>query len=189
MFEDIYLNKKILITGHTGFKGAWLTLWLSTIGAKVYGVARNPDFEQSLYRQLKLNDVTDSIQGDIMDRDNIHKVTREIKPDFIFHLAAQPIVSNAFVDPISTFNINCIGTANVLEASRKLNNQCVIVIVSTDKCYANKEKERSYREDDRMGGKDPYSASKSIVEIITKSYYSSFFSNSDSNVHGDIFLA
>ena len=157
-------------------------MWLSELGADVYGLSRKPAKQHSFFTQLRLTENITRIESDVLNLDEIKKAIKDVKPDFLFHLAAQPIVSNSYTNPINTFNVNCIGTANVLEALRGSNHNCVAIIVSTDKCYENKETAWSYQENDRLGGKDPYSASKSIVEIIVKSYHSSFFSNSDSNV-------
>lgn len=181
MFDALYRNKKILITGHSGFKGCWLTTWLLELGADVYGLSRKFDLNPSFFNELKLTEKIHHVETDILDVEKIKKTINKIQPDFLFHLAAQAIVSVSYEDPIGTFNVNALGTANILEALRQSNHPCAAVIVSSDKCYENQEWIWGYRENDRLGGKDPYSASKSIAEIIVKSYYYSFFSTPGSN--------
>ncbi len=182
MFNDIYKNRKILITGHTGFKGSWLTSWLLDLGAKVYGLSNDIPTNPSMFECLGLSEQIEDYRADIRDRDEVKKIVSKIKPDFIFHLAAQPIVSLSYKNPAETIETNVIGVTNILEAIRKLENDCVGVIITSDKCYHNNEWEWGYRESDRLGGKDIYSGSKGAAEIIFQSYYHSFFSEKKNKI-------
>lgn len=182
MFNNIYRNKKVLVTGNTGFKGCWLTTWLLELGAQVYGFSRKCDIKPSFFNELNLVGNIYHVEAEITDLEKVRSVINDIKPDFLFHLAAQAIVSTSYQDPISTFKINGLGTANILEALRHSNHHCSVVIVTSDKCYENQEWIWGYRENEKLGGKDPYSASKSIAEIIVKSYFYSFFSSSNSKI-------
>ena len=168
-----FYKKKIIITGHTGFKGSWLTLWLQSYGAKIYGISNGYPSNPSNFKILKLNN---KINHKIMDLRNLSKLKKinKIKPDYIFHLAAQSLVKESFENPITTFTSNSIGTCNVLESTRHLKNKCVVVIITSDKSYKNLEIKRGYHEEDLIGGVDPYSASKGCAELIIKSYYESF---------------
>lgn len=162
-------NKKVLITGNTGFKGGWLTLFLQSLGAEVYGLSLNGS--QSIFNI----DSQKQYYTDIRNYDEVYNVIQEVQPDIIFHLAANAITLNSYLKPRETFNINVMGTVNVLDALRDLNRECSVVVISSDKCYENKEWVWGYRENDNLGGKDPYSASKSMTEIVSSSYYHSFF--------------
>jgi len=175
IFNDIYKNKKVLITGHTGFKGSWLSLWLTLLGAEVVGFSLSPNTEPNLFNVLNLEKHLTSIIGDIRDKDTIEKVLIQYKPDFIFHLAAQPLVRRSYQEPHLTFETNIMGTVNLLEAVRKSNFEGVIVNVTSDKCYENTGCISSFKENDPMGGYDPYSASKGASEIVTAAYRNSFF--------------
>ena len=182
-----YSNKRVLITGHTGFKGSWLCEWLLALGAKVYGYSLPPPTKPSLFVQLNLaKRIKAHRDADVRDLDRLVRTMRHIKPDFIFHLAAQPLVRLSYLLPVETFDINVMGTVHVLEAARRVfskgEGNCSIVCVTTDKCYENKETTRPYREDDPMGGYDPYSCSKGCDELLISSYRRSFFGTPDSPV-------
>lgn len=177
IFKNIYKNKRILITGHTGFKGTWLTLWLKELGAEILGYSLEPHTNPSMFNLCNTKDNIRNIIGDIRDSENLEKVMLDFKPDIIFHLAAQPLVRLSYNEPKLTYETNVIGTLNVYEAAKKCNSVQVIVCITTDKCYENKEWSYGYRENDPMGGYDPYSSSKGCVELLTASYRNSFFDN------------
>lgn len=176
---NFYKGKKIFITGHTGFKGSWLTHLLLENGAKVKGYSKSPNTNPSLFDLLKLSTKIDSCLEDINDYLILEKEILEFQPDFIFHLAAQPLVRYSYLNSIETHQTNIIGTANLLEISRKIKNKCVIVCITTDKVYKNKEWEYPYCETDELGGHDPYSSSKAAAELIISSYRESFFKKSN----------
>ena len=182
MFANIYNQKKILISGHTGFKGSWLTSWLLHQGAQVYGVSINVPTQPSMFEALDLESQIVHFVGDIRNHDLMKEIVSDVQPDFVFHLAAQSIVSRSYRDPYETVTTNVLGTANVLEALRVLEKKCCGVIITSDKCYENVEWPWGYRETDTLGGKDLYSGSKAAAEIIFKSYVHSFFSPKESNV-------
>jgi CDP-glucose 4,6-dehydratase len=167
-------NKNVLITGHTGFKGSWLALWLSEMGANVYGYALEPDTNPSIFDQLKLKDRINHSTGNICDFKNLKKYIDNIKIDFVFHLAAQSLVLRGYKDTLNTWNTNVMGTANLLEALRRSNHACVVIAITTDKVYKNNETSYAFRENDHLGGIDPYSASKSGTELVIDSYRSLF---------------
>lgn len=173
--SSFYQGKKVFITGHTGFKGSWLSLWLTKFGADVYGYSKNTPTVASLIESINLKKHITGFEGDILDIEFLKNKVKEVKPDIVFHLAAQPLVTHAFEHPIKTFEVNILGTANVLEALRGLNNHCSFVGITSDKSYKNKEWVWGYRETDEIGGKDPYSASKACAEILLQSYYYSYF--------------
>ncbi len=176
MFSDTYLNLPVFVTGHTGFKGSWLTSWLLRLGASVHGYALDPQPHETLFDQLNLHSqLASDTRHDIRDRSQLHQAIDDAKPAIIFHLAAQPLVRLSFDIPIETFETNTIGTANLLESIRTINRPCVVVVVTTDKCYENREWVHSYREDDPMGGHDPYSASKGCAELVVSCYRRSYF--------------
>ena len=175
MFNNIYSGKKILLTGHTGFKGSWLTKWLLDLGANIIGVSKNIPTNPSMFEILNLNNQIENETVDIRNFKNFFKIIDKEKPDFIFHLAAQSIVSSSYEDPLETLTSNVNGTANLLEALRILNPKCNLVLITSDKSYDNVEQVWGYKEDDRIGGKDPYSGSKGAAELIIKSYYNSYF--------------
>ena len=201
---DVYKGKRVLVTGHTGFKGSWLCEWLLALGAEVHGFALEPPTKPSLFRQLKLEKRMKSHTiGDVRDLDSLVYTMRRVKPDFVFHLAAQPLVRYSYAHPVETFDINVMGTVNVLEAARRIlgrtqfghqdsghcdsghcdsGHQVSIICITTDKCYENRETKRPYREDDPMGGFDPYSCSKGCDELLIASYRRSFFGTPDSPV-------
>ena len=175
MFNNIYNGKKVFLTGHTGFKGSWLALWLTKMGAEVCGYSLAPNTKPSMFEELKIQDkITKSVIGNILDETTLEKTMAEFKPDIVFHLAAQPLVRLSYAEPAMTYKTNVIGTLNVLEAARKCPNVKAFVNVTTDKCYENKEINRGYKEDEPMGGYDMYSSSKGCVEILSSSFRRSF---------------
>jgi CDP-glucose 4,6-dehydratase len=178
MFNNIYEGKKVLVTGHTGFKGSWLTLWLTHLKANVVGVSKYIPSNPSLFELLDLASKIKDYREDITNAEAMHKIIHDEQPDFIFHLAAQPIVSESYANPINNFNTNVMGSIHVLDALRTYNKPCVVVMITSDKCYENVEWIWGYREHDTLGGKDPYSASKAAAEIAIRSYVQSFFKDS-----------
>lgn len=181
MYNNIYRNKKVFITGHTGFKGSWLSIWLQTLGAKVCGYSLKPNTNPSMYRELDIeNKIEKSIIGNILDYETLEDSINDFQPEIIFHLAAQPIVRLSYKEPKLTYETNVIGTLNVLEVARKCKSVKAFVNVTTDKCYENKEIARGYKEDEPMGGYDMYSSSKGCVEIMSSSYRRSFLQEEDS---------
>ncbi len=173
--ENTYQGKKVFLTGHTGFKGSWLVCWLHLLGANVKGYSLAPPNNNDLFNLIEGESLCTSIIDDIRSKDNICKEIIDFQPDFIFHLAAQPLVLDGYDFPLETFEINVIGTANVLEAARGLKGKCTIIIVTTDKVYQNNEWQYPYRETDPLGGYDPYSSSKACCELVVNSYRNSFF--------------
>lgn len=182
MFDNIYSGKKVLITGHTGFKGSWLSAWLLKLGAEVVGVSKDIPTTPSMFEELKLDKKIKHYLEDIRDLEKMKEIISGEMPEFLFHLAAQPIVSTSYSDPIETISSNVMGTANILEALKKSNHKCTAIIITSDKAYDNVEQVWGYKEDDKMGGKDIYSGSKGAAELIIKSYYHSFFKNENCNV-------
>ena len=181
MFGGFYKNKKIFVTGHTGFKGSWLALWLKSLGAEVYGYSLEPNTEPSMFNELKISEKIDkSFIGNILDTKNLEKMMSEVKPDIVFHLAAQPLVRLSYSEPKLTYETNVIGTLNVLETARKCSFVKAFVNVTTDKCYENKEVQTGYREDDSLGGYDMYSSSKACVEIMSSAFRRSFLNSEGS---------
>jgi len=170
-----YANKRVLITGHTGFKGSWLSQWLVQLGAKVTGVSLGAHPPSQLFHQLGLKEHIDHRIADIRDRAGMVALLQDIQPDIIFHLAAQPLVRESYRAALDTFEINAMGTAHLLEAIKSLHQPCSVVCITTDKCYHNQEWLFGYRESDPLGGYDPYSASKACAELIIQSYRLSFF--------------
>jgi CDP-glucose 4,6-dehydratase len=181
MYSNTFNNKTILVTGHTGFKGSWLSEWLSKLGARVIGISDRVPTEPAHYELIKSLFAQD-LRIDIRDSESVYAAIHKNKPNFIFHLAAQPIVMESYDDPLTTFYTNAIGTANMLDALRRSNHKCTAVMITSDKCYDNVEKAYGYQEMDRLGGKDPYSGSKGAAELIINSYVQSFFNKSESNV-------
>ena len=176
MFGSVFNNSTVLVTGHTGFKGSWLCSWLLNLGARVHGFSLKDNQAYPLYDQLGLaKKLASDCRGDVSDLEEIRERVAKIRPAFIFHLAAQAIVRTSFDDPLETFRTNVMGSLHVLEALRSLETPAVCIVVSSDKCYENREWLHAYREEDAMGGYDPYSASKGCVEIATASYRRSFF--------------
>ena len=175
MFNNIYKNKKILLTGHTGFKGSWLALWLTSLGAEVCGYSLKPNTNPSMFDELKIDKkIKKSVYRNILDNRNLEEVMNAFCPDIVFHLAAQPLVRLSYSEPKLTYETNVIGTLNVLEIARKCSSVKALVNITTDKCYENKEIHRGYKEDEPMGGYDMYSSSKGCVEIMSSSYRRSF---------------
>jgi CDP-glucose 4,6-dehydratase len=172
---ETYAGRRVFVTGHTGFKGAWLTEWLLSLGAEVTGYALEPPTEPSLFYALALEQRVHHIVGDVRDIERVTGEMRAAKPEVVFHLAARAIVRQAYAEPRDTFETNVMGTVNVLEAVRACPSVEAVVIVTSDKCYENREAERPYRESDAMGGRDPYSASKGAAELVTRAYRDSFF--------------
>jgi CDP-glucose 4,6-dehydratase len=177
MFANTYKGQRILVTGHTGFKGSWLTTWLLKLGAQVIGVSRDIPTQPAMFEELALAARIKHIQSDIRDLSEMRNIIAEEKPDFVFHLAAQAIVSTSYSDPVETMTTNVVGTINILEALRTSEKPCVAVIITSDKCYDNLEWVWGYRETDSLGGKDIYSGSKGAAELVFKSYFHSFFQN------------
>jgi CDP-glucose 4,6-dehydratase len=176
-FAGAYNGKRVLVTGHTGFKGSWLCEWLLGLGANVAGLALSPDATPSLFEQLELADRLDHTIADIRDPASILALVERFRPDYLFHFAAQPLVRRSYREPLLTWQTNVIGTANVLEALRRVDWPCAAVLVTTDKCYENREWPHGYRETDALGGHDPYSSSKAAAEVAIASWRRSFFSN------------
>lgn len=181
--KSCYSGKKVFLTGHTGFKGAWLLNTLSMLGAEVKGYSLAPENDNDLYNLINGDTKCDSVIADLRDRKSLTNAVLEFQPDFIFHLAAQPLVRLSYEIPSETFEVNAIGTANLLDAVRLLEKKCSTVLITTDKVYHNNEWEYPYRESDQLGGYDPYSASKACAELIIDSYRNSFFNKARYDSH------
>jgi len=171
---SIFKNAKVLVTGHNGFKGTWLTAWLIKLGAQVTGVSLDPNTTPSHYNLCSFDESVDNRCIDVCDLEALTNVVKEVQPDFVFHLAAQALVRRAYNDPVEAWKTNTIGTVNILEALRCLEKHCVAIMITSDKCYDNVEWEWGYRETDALGGSDPYSASKGSAELAIRSYIKSF---------------
>jgi CDP-glucose 4,6-dehydratase len=184
LFEDFYRGRKVFITGHTGFKGSWLCILLNWLGADVYGYALEPPTNPSFYNIAAIDQTVSSTIGDIRDYDLLSETIKKVMPDVIIHMAAQPLVRQSYIDPRETYEINVMGTVNLLDISRKLGGIKAILNVTTDKCYENKEWHWGYRENEPMGGYDPYSNSKACSELVTSSFRSSFFNPGEYKKHG-----
>ena len=182
MFNNIYKDKKVLVTGHTGFKGSWLTTWLIKLGANVIGISKDIPTHPSMFEELKLKIKIKHYEEDIRNLSKMTEIISSEKPEFLFHLAAQPIVSTSYSNPIETISSNVMGTANILESLKLSNHKCTAIIITSDKAYDNIEQVWGYKEDDKMGGKDIYSGSKGAAELIIKSYYHSFLKKEDCNI-------
>jgi CDP-glucose 4,6-dehydratase len=189
IFDGVFKGKNVLITGHTGFKGSWLSFWLKELKANVIGYALNPPTEPSLFKILDLGREINSIIGDIRDSDSLNNTFQKYRPEFVFHLAAQSILRESYDIPKYTYETNVIGTLNVFEAVRNTDSVRVVVNVTSDKCYDNKEWVWGYRETDPMGGFDPYSSSKGCAELLTNAYRHSYFENQISGNNGKVSLA
>ena len=172
---NFWKNKRVLLTGHTGFKGAWLSLWLDSLGAQILGYSLPPPTRPSLFHVLNLQDQICSVEGDIRNRDKLESTVQAFCPEIVIHLAAQPLVRQSYKDPVSTYQVNVQGTVNLLEAVRASASARVTVVVTSDKCYENREMIWPYRETDPMGGRDPYSSSKGCAELVCFAYGKSFF--------------
>jgi CDP-glucose 4,6-dehydratase len=184
MFLSSYSGIRVLITGDTGFKGAWLASWLCRLGAQVYGLALPPADESALFTRARLQGKITHLDGDICDLTTIEKTLAEVQPRIIFHLAAQALVRESYQTPVATMMTNVIGTAHLCDALRRYGAPCALVVVTSDKCYENHEWVYGYRENDSMGGSDPYSASKGAAELVTASWRSSFFPPKMFSAHG-----
>lgn len=183
MFNNVFKSKTVLVTGHTGFKGSWLCVWLKELGANVVGYALEPYTERDNFVVTGLQHKVVHIIGDVKNFHKLRKIFKEYQPEFVFHLAAQPIVCEAYASPKETYDTNVGGTVNVLECCRLAGSVRVIINVTSDKCYENKEWVRGYRESDPMGGYDPYSSSKGCSELVSAAYRKSFFNPDDFKVH------
>ena len=181
-FGNAYYGKKVLVTGHTGFKGSWLIIWLNSLGAKVVGLALDPPTEPSHFGAIRLNENIIDLRVDVRNKSAVCNAIEDFQPDFFFHLAAQALVRRSYDDPTETWETNVIGTLNILEGLRRLNKACSAVIITSDKCYDNVEWVWGYRETDPMGGPDPYSASKGAAELVIRSHIHSFFPKTTSKV-------
>ena len=175
MFSDFFKDRSILITGHTGFKGSWLALWLHELGAVVTGLALPPTTAPSHFDLIRLPGLINHVEGDVRDYDLVRGTLDRTKPEIVFHLAAQAVVRDSYEEPKTTFDTNIGGTVNILEAMRQCSSVKAAVFVTSDKCYENKEWVWGYRENDPLGGHDPYSASKGAAEIVCAAYLRSFF--------------
>jgi CDP-glucose 4,6-dehydratase len=181
---EFWRDRRVLVTGHTGFKGSWLSLWLHALGAKVTGYALEPPTTPSLYNQACVGDVVSSITGDVRDAPRLAAAVADVGPQVVLHLAAQSVVKRGYANPVETYSTNVMGTVNLFEALRAHRAPCVVVNVTSDKCYAHRTRGPAYREDDPMGGDDPYSNSKGCSELITDSYRRSFFPPERLEEHG-----
>tara|TARA_X000000950_G_C13920898_1_gene663335 strand:+ start:16506 stop:17573 length:1068 start_codon:yes stop_codon:yes gene_type:complete len=177
---NIFKNKKILITGHTGFKGSWLLKWLSLYSKNLFGISKNIPTNPSIFQDLNLNKVLKKdFKIDINNKKKLFEIIQRYKFDFIFHLAAQPLLIKSYNEPLETIYTNVIGTTNILEALRNYKHKCAVVIITSDKCYENNDENKAFKENNRLGGKDIYGASKACAEIIFNSYYNSFYKKSN----------
>ncbi len=189
LFGSVYRDKRVLITGHTGFKGSWLTLWLLELGAEVAGYSLEPPTEPNLFEILGLQEKITHIIGDVRDEQKLKYTFKEYKPEIVFHLAAQPLVRISYKEPKLTYETNVIGTVNLLEAVRDTESVGVVLNITSDKCYENKEWVYGYRENDPMGGYDPYSSSKGCAELVTSAYRKSFLNPEDYGKTHNVALA
>lgn len=178
--QEFFRHKRVFLTGHTGFKGAWLAFWLLEMDAHVHGYSLGPPTEPSLFEELGLKcRMTSNSVGDVRDRRQLQEALAAANPEIVFHLAAQPLVRRSYCEPHATFEINCLGTLNLLEAVRRRGGVRVCQVITSDKCYQNSNRGSALREDDPLGGADPYSASKACAELVAGAYRQSFFSNAD----------
>jgi CDP-glucose 4,6-dehydratase len=182
--SSFWRGRRVFLTGHTGFKGGWLALWLAHLGAEVRGYALDPWTEPNLFTAARVGDVVEDVRGDIRDATRLDGAMREFRPEVVFHLAAQPLVRYSYEDPIGTYETNVIGTARVLDAVRRTPSVRAVVAVTTDKCYENKEWVWPYRETDPLGGYDPYSSSKACAEIVSAAFRQSYFPVNKLAEHG-----
>ncbi len=189
MFNNSYKNKKVLITGHTGFKGSWLSIWLKEMGAVVTGYSLAPPTKPNMFESLKLKDQIRHHEGNILDDRNLFKVFHDTQPEVVFHLAAQPLVRQSYDLPKETYETNAIGTLNILETVRNCDSVKACIVITTDKCYENREWIYGYRETDPLGGYDPYSSSKACAELIVSAYRNSYFNKNDYGKSHHISLA
>jgi len=182
LLSQAYAGKRVLVTGHTGFKGGWMCTWLHEMGAEVFGYALAPPTTPSMFELAQIEPLVDHHIADIRDERALRERIDAVRPDIIFHLAAQPIVRESYRNPLETVAVNVMGTANLLDAVRVIDRACAVVIVTSDKCYDNREWVWGYRETDPMGGHDPYSMSKGAAELVTDSWRNSFFSGADNAI-------
>ncbi|TSK06129.1 MAG: CDP-glucose 4,6-dehydratase [Geobacter sp.] len=182
--KKFYSGKKIFVTGHTGFKGSWLCMWLHLAGAQVTGYALDPPTQPSLFELCRVKELMDSVSGDVRDGEKLASAMSAASPDVVIHMAAQPLVRDSYRIPVETYATNVMGTVNLLEAVRNCNSVKAVVNVTTDKCYENKEWAWGYRENEPMGGYDPYSSSKGCAELVTAAYRNSFFNPTRYSEHG-----
>jgi len=182
--QSFWKGRRVFLTGHTGFKGSWLSLWLDALGANVTGYALEPPTEPSLFLQAEVGSLVRSISADVRDFPRLQAAMRECRPEVVIHMAAQSVVRRGYEDPIDTYSSNVMGTVHVLEALRQLKQPCVVVNVTSDKCYENREWHWGYRENEPMGGRDPYSNSKGCAELVTTAYRESFFPPAALEHHG-----
>ena len=182
MSNSFWKDKKVLITGNTGFKGSWLSLWLLSMGAKVEGYSLQPDKKTNLFHTFNLDKDMNTEFADIRDFENLNKCFKRFDPDIIFHMAAQPLVRYSYDNPLETYSVNIMGTANIMECIRLSSKERVFINVTSDKCYENKEWLWGYREDEPMGGYDPYSSSKGCSELVTSAYRRSYFDHKDKDI-------
>lgn len=175
--NDFWSNKRVFITGHTGFKGSWASLWLTQMGARVYGFSIEPPSNPNLFEIARIESQVNSLHGDVRNLDQLKEAMQIARPDIVLHMAAQSLVQKSYLQPVETFDINIMGTVNVLEAIRQTRTARAAVMVTSDKCYENREWSWGYRENESMGGHDAYSSSKGCAELVTDSYRRSFFSD------------
>ena len=185
-FKGFFKNKTVLVTGHTGFQGSWLTLWLKLLGSNVIGYSLKPPTQPSLFETLSLENEVNHIIGDLRDKEKLSSTIKQNKPEIIFHLGAQALVRQSYFEPLETFETNTIGTANLLEAIRDCPDVKVVVMMTSDKCYENTNYEHPHAENDPMGGFDPYSASKGAAELVISSYRNSFFNSKNLTQIGSV---
>lgn len=181
MNKEFWSGRKVFVTGHTGFKGSWLSIWLQQMGAEVVGYSLPPLTNPSMFEAARVSDGMVSIEGDVRDAESLSQALADHKPEVVIHMAAQALVKTAYNNPVDTYSTNVMGTLNVLEAARKAGHTKVIVSITSDKCYENREWVWGYRENDPMGGHDPYSSSKGCAELLISSYRDSYFNPSNSN--------
>ena len=185
-FKQFFKNKTVLVTGHTGFQGSWLSLWLKLLGSNVIGYSLEPPTQPSLFETLSLEHEINHIIGDLRDKEKLSSSIKQNKPEIIFHLGAQALVRKSYSEPLETFETNTMGTANLLEAIRDCSDVKVVVIMTSDKCYDNTDDEHPHTENDPMGGFDPYSASKGAAELVVSSYRNSFFNSKNLTQIGSV---
>lgn len=184
MNSDFWQGKRVLLTGHTGFKGSWLSLWLQAVGAELLGYALQPPTNPGLFEVARVAEGMTSVIGDVCNYTHLHQVMADFRPEIVLHLAAQSVVRTSYVDPVSNYNTNVMGTVHLFEAIRQVGGVRVVVNVTSDKCYDNREWVWGYRENDPLGGYDPYSSSKACAELVTAAYRNSFFHPADYAEHG-----